>query len=190
MMLVKKKLSLFSKDATAQKFPCRLNLQVWDNDHFSPDDFLGSLTIDLPKIPKGSANSKNCTLKLMDPDAPTINLFKAMRIKGWWPFVAIENQRHEQAGKVEMELILVPIEEADEKPVGIGRHPPEAMPPPNRPDTSFSWFRNPWKACRFVVCRYYKWKIIFAMCMMLLMALIGCAIYAFPGYLVKRIVGA
>ncbi|XP_015525108.1 otoferlin [Neodiprion lecontei] len=190
MMLVKKKLSVFAKDATAQRFPCRLNLQVWDNDHFSPDDFLGSLTIDLPKIPKGSTNSKNCTLKLMEPDAPTINLFKAMRIKAWWPFVRLENEKHVQAGKVEMELILVPIEEADENPVGLGRHPPEPMAPPNRPDTSFSWFRNPWKACRFIVCRYYKWKIIFALCMMLLTVLIGCGIYAFPGYFVKRILGA
>lgn len=53
MMLVKKKLSVFSKDPTAQKLPCRLNLQVWDNDHFSPDDFLGSLEFDYGVLLKG-----------------------------------------------------------------------------------------------------------------------------------------
>lgn len=42
-MIVRKKLSVFAIDETEQKLPCKLNLQVWDSDHFSPDDFLGKL---------------------------------------------------------------------------------------------------------------------------------------------------
>lgn len=37
-------------------------------------------------MPRGSPNSKNCTLKLLNPNLPTINLFKVTRVKAWWPF--------------------------------------------------------------------------------------------------------
>ncbi|CAD6221882.1 GSCOCG00005219001-RA-CDS [Cotesia congregata] len=93
-------------------------------------------------------------------------------------------------GKVEMEMILVPIAEAEDKPVGKGWDSPDPLPPPDRPDTSFSWFRNPWKAFYFVVCRYYKWKMICCCSTFLFILLFCCALYAFPGYLVKRILGA
>lgn len=33
-------------------------------------------------------------------------------------------------GKIEMEMTLVPAEEADEKPVGKGRSPPSPLPAP------------------------------------------------------------
>ncbi|XP_043285592.1 otoferlin-like [Venturia canescens] len=247
LMIVRKKLSVLAKDHTEQKMPCKLNLQVWDSDHFSPDDFLGSLTMDLSRMPKGSANSKNCTLKVIHPKSPTVNLFKVMRTKAWWPFACVTSTGKEvQAvrkmlvdktdlllvryknlcvsllttsksekfyshvlraairfffddlgplketwvGKVEMEMIVVPASQAKEHPVGKGRNSPEPLEPPKRPDTSFSWFRNPWKACCFVVCRYYRWRIFCCCFMFLLVMLVGCAIYAFPGYFVKRLLGA
>lgn len=48
--------------------------------------YLGALTLDLSAMPRGSPNSKNCTLKLLNPNLPTINLFKVTRVKAWWPF--------------------------------------------------------------------------------------------------------
>lgn len=33
-------------------------------------------------------------------------------------------------GKVEMEISIIPIAEAKDSPVGKGRNPPEALPPP------------------------------------------------------------
>lgn len=41
-IMVKKKHSVFSKDFTERRMPCKLSLQVWDNDTFSADDFLGN----------------------------------------------------------------------------------------------------------------------------------------------------
>ncbi|XP_076634575.1 otoferlin [Colletes latitarsis] len=191
VMIVRRKVSVLDRSETEDKLPCKLHLQVWDSDHFSPDDFLGALTLDLSRMPRGSGNSKNCTLKILDPSLPTTDLFKVMRIKAWWPFrQSIGTADYVQAGKVELEMSILSAEEADEQPAGKGRDPPQELPPPNRPDTSFSWFRNPWKAFRFVVCRYYKWRIVCFFVCLLLILLIGCGIYAFPGYFVKRLLGA
>lgn len=69
--------------------------QVWDADHFSADDFLGAITLDLNRFPRGAKNSKLCTLSMLKTDGsvPMVNIFKQKRTKGWWPFyVKKENE--------------------------------------------------------------------------------------------------
>ncbi|KAI4503696.1 hypothetical protein M0802_001099 [Mischocyttarus mexicanus] len=142
-------------------------------------------------MPRGSTNSKTCTIKVLDSKLPTVNLFKISRIKAWWPFVRrTPDAKYVQAGKIEMELSTLRGVEANEHPVGKGRDSPEELPSPKRPDTSFSWFFNPWRACRHVVCRHYKWRILLCVLCVLFVLLVCCAIYAFPGYFVKRLLGA
>lgn len=36
---------IWSLDPTSQKFPARLIIQIWDNDLFYPDDFLGEVLV-------------------------------------------------------------------------------------------------------------------------------------------------
>ena len=62
-------------------------IQVWDADHFSKDDFLGAITLDLNRFPRGAKTQKQCTIDMlkMDGTVPMISLFKQKRTKGWWP---------------------------------------------------------------------------------------------------------
>ena len=46
-IVISRKETLFSWDETETKIPARLNLQVWDADLFSSDDFLGMGLISL-----------------------------------------------------------------------------------------------------------------------------------------------
>ena len=65
----------------------KFSLQVWDADHFSKDDFLGAITLDLNHCPRGAKTVKQCSLDMLKTDGsvPMMNLFKQKRTKGWWP---------------------------------------------------------------------------------------------------------
>ncbi|XP_054877385.1 otoferlin isoform X5 [Poeciliopsis prolifica] len=192
-IVISKKESMFSWDETEYKIPPRLTMQVWDADHFSADDFLGAIELDLNRFPRGAKTAKLCNLDMIrnEQELPTISIFKQKRVKGWWPFVARdENDEMELTGKVEAELHLVTAEEAEKSPVGLGRNEPDPLEKPNRPDTTFLWFLSPLKAIRYLVCNRYKWLIIKIVLALLLLIMIGLFLYSMPGYLVKKLLGA
>ncbi|XP_037541805.1 otoferlin [Nematolebias whitei] len=192
-IVISKKESMFSWDETEYKIPPRLTLQVWDADHFSADDFLGAIELDLNRFPRGAKTAKQCSLNMIrnEQELPTISIFKQKRVKGWWPFVARdENDEMELTGKVEAELHLVTGEEAEKSPVGLGRNEPDPLEKPNRPDTTFLWFLSPLKAIRYLVCSRYKWLIIKIVLALLLLIMLGLFLYSMPGYLVKKLLGA
>uniref|UniRef100_A0A3Q2XW12 Otoferlin n=1 Tax=Hippocampus comes TaxID=109280 RepID=A0A3Q2XW12_HIPCM len=132
-IVISKKESMFAWDETEYKIPARLNLQVWDADHFSADDFLGAIELDLNRFPRGAKTAKQCTIEMVtnEADVPTVSIFKQKRIKGWWPFVARnEEDEFELTGKVEAELHLLTGEEAEKCPAGEGRNEPEPLEKP------------------------------------------------------------
>ncbi|KAK7584153.1 hypothetical protein V9T40_005116 [Parthenolecanium corni] len=192
-IVTSRKESLFSWDESESKIPARLELQVWDADHFSADDFLGALTLDLNRFPRGAKSSKLCTLSMLKNDAsvPMVNIFKQKRVKGWWPFyVKKENEEMELTGKVEAELHLLTQEEAERNPAGQGRSEPDPLDKPNRPDSSFMWFMNPIKSIRYIIWHNYKWTILKIVIILCLAILILLFVYSIPGYTVKRLLGA
>nr|XP_057911961.1 otoferlin isoform X13 [Doryrhamphus excisus] len=192
-IVISKKESMFSWDETEYKIPPRLTLQVWDADHFSADDFLGAIELDLNRFPRGAKTSKQCSIDMIrnEQELPAISIFKQKRVKGWWPFVARdENDEMELTGKVEAELHLVTAEEAEKSPVGLGRNEPDPLEKPNRPDTSFMWFLGPLKSIRYFLWHNYRWLILKVLGLMLLLLMLGLFLYSIPGYLVKKMLGA
>uniref|UniRef100_A0A8C5AUZ2 C2 domain-containing protein n=1 Tax=Gadus morhua TaxID=8049 RepID=A0A8C5AUZ2_GADMO len=192
-IVISKKESMFAWDETEYKIPARLNLQVWDADHFSADDFLGAIELDLNRFPRGAKTPKQCTIEMVTNEAemPMVSIFKQKRIKGWWPFVARnEEDEFELTGKVEAELHLMTGEEAEKGPVGEGRNEPEPLEKPNRPDIALLWFLTPFKAIKNLLCNQYRWLTIKIVTALLLLALFGVFLYNMPGYMVKKMLGA
>uniref|UniRef100_A0A4W6EXB8 Otoferlin n=1 Tax=Lates calcarifer TaxID=8187 RepID=A0A4W6EXB8_LATCA len=192
-IVISKKESMFAWDETEYKIPARLNLQVWDADHFSADDFLGAIELDLNRFPRGAKTAKQCTIEMVTNEAemPMVSIFKQKRVKGWWPFVARnEEDEFELTGKVEAELHLLTGEEAEKSPAGEGRNEPDPLEKPNRPDTSLLWFLTPFKAIKHLVCTQYKWLAIKIVTALLLLAMLALFLYSMPGYMVKKMLGA
>ncbi|XP_016105676.1 otoferlin-like [Sinocyclocheilus grahami] len=191
-IVISKKESMFSWDETEYKIPARLNLQVWDADHFSADDFLGAIELDLNRFPRGAKTAKQCSIDMVlnEQDMPMVNIFKQKRIKGWWPFVARdENDELEITGKVEAELHLLTGEEAEKSPAGEGRNEPEPLEKPNRPDITLLWFLSPLKAIHHLICNQYKWLVIKIVLALMLLAILALFLYSMPGYMAKKLLG-
>lgn len=198
LCIVAKKEHFWSIDQTEFRVPPRLIIQIWDNDKFSLDDYLGFLELDLHRTIIPAKTSEKCSLdmipdlKAMDPlKAKTASLFEQRSMKGWWPCYADKDGTRVMAGKVEMTLEVLNEREADERPAGKGRSEPNMNPkldPPNRPETSFLWFTNPCKTMRFIVWRRFKWVIIGLLLLLILLLFVAVLLYSLPNYLSMKIV--
>lgn len=156
-MVVTRKKSFYEQLDTEQKVPPLLTVQVWDNDLFSRDDFLGTLNLNLAQLLRPAAKPAKCTLQ--SPAAirrdQYLNLFREEKIRGWYPIVGKVNDRIIQTvnqsfsclarvgkvlfhcgflpstqGKIELELQILTEEEALLRPAGKGRKPPQKLPAP------------------------------------------------------------
>ncbi|XP_006880414.1 PREDICTED: myoferlin-like [Elephantulus edwardii] len=198
LCIVAKKEHFWSIDQTEFRVPPRLIIQIWDNDKFSLDDYLGFLELDLHRTIMPAKSSEKChldmipDLKAMDPfKSKTASLFEQKSMRGWWPCYTEKDGSRVMAGKVEMTLEILNEKEADERPAGKGRDEPNMNPkldPPNRPETSFLWFTNPCKTMRFIVWRRFKWVIIGLLILLVLLLFVAVLLYSLPNYLSMKIV--
>ena len=134
-----------------QKQPPIFYIQIWDIDFLSADDFLGTLEINLSGFPEPFPTSKKCELldvtysqtsvgsttkmKKVQSSRKLINLFKEKHVRGWFPIRGNLNNPAKQseiglAGKVDLEMDMLTIEEAKADPVGLGREGPKPLPEP------------------------------------------------------------
>ncbi|XP_038641430.1 myoferlin-like isoform X3 [Scyliorhinus canicula] len=194
VLIINKRNYIWNMDETEQKMPPKLILQVWDNDKVSFDDYLGYLEINLNAFRRPTKWADRCTLekffKVDNSSASSlqkmISLFKQKSIRGWWPCVTYEEGEPYLTGKLELTLELLTEQEAQERPAGKGRDEPNMNPklePPNRPDTSFLWFRSPFKAMKHIVWRKYRWWVICTLLVMVPIILLVALLHAIPNAL-------
>ncbi|XP_069488392.1 dysferlin isoform X3 [Ambystoma mexicanum] len=192
--LIAKKEHFWSLDRTENKISPHFVLQIWDNDRFSFDDFLGSIQMDLNRMPKPAKSADKCSLDLLDDTLPSekcVSLFEQKTVKGWWPCVGQEDGKKILAGKLEMTLEIVSEQESDEKPAGVGRDEPNMNPrleDPKRPETSFLWFTSPYKTMRYILWRRFKWVILIFLIAFILLLFLGVFLYSFPNYAAMKLV--
>uniref|UniRef100_A0A8C0X510 C2 domain-containing protein n=1 Tax=Castor canadensis TaxID=51338 RepID=A0A8C0X510_CASCN len=191
---VAKKDAFWRLDKTESKIPARVVFQIWDNDKFSFDDFLGSLQLDLNRMPKPAKTAEKCSLDQLDDTFHPerfVSLFEQKTVKGWWPCVAEECEKRILAGKLEMTLEIVAESEHEERPAGQGRDEPNMNPKledPRRPDTSFLWFTSPYKTMKFILWRRFRCAIILFIVLFILLLFLGIFVYAFPNYAAMKLV--
>ncbi|XP_070962563.1 myoferlin-like isoform X3 [Oncorhynchus clarkii lewisi] len=199
LCLVSKKEHFWSLDKTEFRIPPKLIVQIWDNDKFSLDDYLGTVELDLRKLTPPAKVSKTCNLSMMEevmdarPHKSDLanSLFAQKSVRGWWPCVTEQDGKKVLGGKVEMTLEIVSEKEVDEKPAGKGRDEPNMNPKldfPKRPDTSFFWFTNPCKTMKFIVWRRFKWLFIGLILLILVLLFVGILLYSLPNYISMKIV--
>uniref|UniRef100_A0A3P8UW27 C2 domain-containing protein n=1 Tax=Cynoglossus semilaevis TaxID=244447 RepID=A0A3P8UW27_CYNSE len=147
-----------------------------------PFSYLPAEKLNLHGFPRGAKTAKACKADMMDI-SERISIFQQKRARGWWPF----NKSGELTGKVEAEFHLVTAEEAEKNPVGKARKEPEPLPKP-RPDTSFSWFVNPFKCFFHLIWQNYKKYIIIALILLILTVFLVLLFYTLPGAISQKII--
>ncbi|XP_031595497.1 myoferlin-like isoform X2 [Oreochromis aureus] len=198
LCLVSKKEHFWNLDKTEFRIPPKLIVQIWDNDKFSLDDYLGTVELDLRNLVAPAKTPEKCSLDMMDnveigPPKTEQNksLFAQQSVRGWWPCSIEQDGKKVLGGKVEMTLEIVSEVDADERPAGKGRDEPNMNPkldPPNRPETSFFWFTNPCKTMKFIVWRRFKWVFIGLIILIILVLFIAILLYSLPNYISMKIV--
>ncbi|XP_075787174.1 dysferlin isoform X9 [Pelodiscus sinensis] len=190
---IAKKEHFWSLDKTENKIPPQLVLQIWDNDKFSFDDYLGSVQMNLNRMPAPAKTAEKCSLDLLDEAASDrfVSLFEQKAVKGWWPCAVEAEEKKTIAGKLEMTLEIVTEQEHEERPAGMGRDEPNMNPKledPKRPETSFLWFTSPYKTMKYILWRRFKWVFLIVVMVFILLLFIGIFIYAFPNYAAMKLV--
>uniref|UniRef100_A0A3Q3GKY8 Fer-1 like family member 4 n=1 Tax=Labrus bergylta TaxID=56723 RepID=A0A3Q3GKY8_9LABR len=224
-VVFKKKESFFSLEESEFRQPAVMSLQVWDYDRISANDFLGAIEFRLYDMVRPAKTSGKCKIDMAkDRASPRFSIFRAKKMKGWWPLTRLktaedfekEEKEREEAkkkgkkkkkkkkdkrgnmkkedleyidssgntyllmGKVEAELQLVTLEQAEANPVGRARKEPEPLDKPNRPTTSFNWFVNPLKTFIFLIWKKFKKYIIAFVILAVLTLFLGLIVYTLP----------
>ncbi|NXJ98044.1 MYOF protein, partial [Corythaixoides concolor] len=185
LCVLPRKEHFWSLDETVLKVPPKLILQVWDNDKFSADDFLGVLELELSRLPQPAQHPKNCTpapqgtpqssWPWREPRTPSqFSLFRQRRARGWWPCTRLAHPPHPG-----VQGVTKRVEGGGVPELGVTRR---------RPEWSFLWLQAPLRALRYGVWRQHRCRISLGLALLLLLALLLVFVYAAPGYLAMKLV--
>ncbi|KAK7901768.1 hypothetical protein WMY93_018537 [Mugilogobius chulae] len=90
LCVVSRKEHFWNLDKTEFRIPPKLTIQIWDNDKFSLDDYLGSIELDLLNLIPPSKTPEKCSLQMLPRKTPSSgstsnSLFSQKSVHGWWP---------------------------------------------------------------------------------------------------------
>ncbi|XP_053673937.1 myoferlin [Anopheles nili] len=163
MLVLRRKKAFYEQHDTELKYPPVLTVQIWDNDSFSADDFLGTAELNLSQLPTPASTADACTLSKNASLTGSgsnrgLNLFHHSKVRGWFPVHGRSTSENDASdrqplegeialtGKIELELEILSHDDATLDPVGVGRNPPQHLPEPLRPEVSFNWLQQPAKS--------------------------------------------
>uniref|UniRef100_A0A1B6CJN5 Ferlin C-terminal domain-containing protein n=2 Tax=Clastoptera arizonana TaxID=38151 RepID=A0A1B6CJN5_9HEMI len=172
------------------KVPAILNLQVWDSDRIAPNDFIGTLSLELCCMPRGARSWRRCMMQKQLGLENTIDLFSVRRTRGWWSFSNFKSSKAVTTGYVEAELYLLTEEEAKLMPAGLGRKEPNALPKPYRPEYKFRVWMAPLYLLNHVLCKTHRKKALTCLFFTAMCLFFFIALYSVPVFIIKRIIGA
>uniref|UniRef100_A0A8C3XEQ5 Myoferlin n=1 Tax=Cyanoderma ruficeps TaxID=181631 RepID=A0A8C3XEQ5_9PASS len=193
LCLVSKKEHFWSLDKTEFRIPPKLIIQIWDNDKFSLDDYLGFVELDLHKTIIPAKVPETCNIDMIpeykadsSQKAPrTASLFEQKSMKGWWPcYVEKDGSRILAVRFLLLLKVLQTCSLFKLQRKTLMRLPLSCY----RPDTSFLWFTNPCKTMRFIVWRRFKWLFIALIILLILLLFAAVFLYSLPNYLSMKIV--
>ncbi|CAB3226218.1 unnamed protein product [Arctia plantaginis] len=166
-----------------EHFPPIFVVQVLDSDAQTPDDFLGSLSFNLNTMPKGVKFAHQCKVENINK-SNKINLFSVGWVRAWWPLVHTSRNTgiSTAAGKIDLELSLLPKEKAIMMPVGLGREPPSPLPMPKRTAPS-----NPFYITQSIHLVWKRGNIIMLVVMVVLLIILLALYFEIPNILWKTI---
>ncbi|TRY55559.1 hypothetical protein DNTS_023156 [Danionella cerebrum] len=181
LCLVSKKEHFWSLDKSEFRVPPKLIVPLsWI---YSTSSILRNLQRNV-----ASACCQTC-LRLQSQSNTSLSLIRSQSGDGG--LATWKKMGRRKLGKVELTLEIVNEKEADERPAGKGRDEPNMNPkldPPKRPETSFFWFTNPCKTCKFIVWRRFKWLFIGLVLLILVLLFVGILLYSLPNYISMKIV--
>ncbi|KAG1682552.1 Dysferlin [Nymphon striatum] len=132
-IVVKKKAHFWSLDATELHVQPKISLQIWDNDLFSSDDFIGIEVKDSGRL----GDIRQLTTMLQKKkNLDFMSLFDKNRVYGFWPTIGYDEEKGAICA-LEVEMEIVTEDEIEKRPVGLGRDEPNANPtlePPKQLD--------------------------------------------------------
>uniref|UniRef100_A0A4W6EV00 Dysferlin, limb girdle muscular dystrophy 2B (autosomal recessive) n=1 Tax=Lates calcarifer TaxID=8187 RepID=A0A4W6EV00_LATCA len=177
LCVVDKKEHFWSMDKAETKLAPKLTIQIWDNDKFSFDDYLGHLVMDLNHMLRPAKSPQKCDLQLLDqPADKLVSLFEQKTVKGWWPCTYRDGAGARGAtGRTRSKHTT--------------SKPPSTLLPLRRPETSFLWFSSPYKTLKFILWRRFKWFIILFIILFFILLFLGVFLYSFPNYAAMKMVG-
>uniref|UniRef100_A0A4W6EYJ7 Dysferlin, limb girdle muscular dystrophy 2B (autosomal recessive) n=1 Tax=Lates calcarifer TaxID=8187 RepID=A0A4W6EYJ7_LATCA len=176
LCVVDKKEHFWSMDKAETKLAPKLTIQIWDNDKFSFDDYLGHLVMDLNHMLRPAKSPQKCDLQLLDqPADKLVSLFEQKTVKGWWPCTCEKDGEKiitiRLRGTISVRCLFCVCVS------GEGG------------DTSFLWFSSPYKTLKFILWRRFKWFIILFIILFFILLFLGVFLYSFPNYAAMKMVG-